>query len=45
MPRSLKKGPFVDKRLIKKMKAISGSNKKQVIKTWSRKSNTKLLCV
>tara|TARA_B100000029_G_scaffold19570_1_gene19620 strand:- start:1036 stop:1305 length:270 start_codon:yes stop_codon:yes gene_type:complete len=38
MPRSLKKGPYIDPRLIKKLKASEGSSKKQVIKTWSRRS-------
>ena len=38
MPRSLKKGPYIDPRLIKKLKLVEGSNKKQVIKTWSRRS-------
>ena len=38
MPRSLKKGPYIDPRLLKKLKAIQGSSKKQVIKTWSRRS-------
>ena len=38
MPRSLKKGPYIDPRLIKKLKVVAGSNKKQVIKTWSRRS-------
>ena len=38
MPRSLKKGPYVDPKLIKKVEAIMSSEKKQVIKTWSRRS-------
>ncbi len=38
MGRSLKKGPFVDDHLMKKVEAQSGSEKKQVIKTWSRRS-------
>ena len=38
MGRSLKKGPFVDEHLMKKVEAQSGSEKKQVIKTWSRRS-------
>jgi small subunit ribosomal protein S19 len=38
MPRSLKKGPFVDLRLMEKVEtAIAASNKK-LIKTWSRRS-------
>ena len=38
MPRSLKKGPFVDLHLLKKVEAASGSNTKRPIKTWSRRS-------
>jgi len=38
MGRSLKKGPFVDDHLMKKVEAQEGSEKKQVIKTWSRRS-------
>jgi small subunit ribosomal protein S19 len=38
MPRSLKKGPFVDDHLIKKVDAQNDSGSKQVIKTWSRRS-------
>ncbi|MFB9276820.1 30S ribosomal protein S19 [Cohnella cellulosilytica] len=38
MGRSLKKGPFVDAYLLKKVEELSGSNKKTVIKTWSRRS-------
>ena len=38
MGRSLKKGPFVDDHLIKKVDAQEDSEKKQVIKTWSRRS-------
>ena len=38
MSRSLKKGPFVDKSLMKKVQALNASNKKEVIKTWSRRS-------
>lgn len=37
MPRSLKKGPFVDPKLLKKIKSLSAGDK-MVIKTWSRKS-------
>ena len=36
MARSLKKGPFVDEYLLKKVEAMG--EKKQVIKTWSRRS-------
>jgi small subunit ribosomal protein S19 len=38
MGRSLKKGPFVDDHLMKKVDAQKDSEKKQVIKTWSRRS-------
>jgi small subunit ribosomal protein S19 len=38
MPRSLKKGPFVDDHLLKKVDAMNEASKKSVIKTWSRRS-------
>ena len=38
MARSLKKGPFADESLLKKVDALNASNDKQVIKTWSRRS-------
>ena len=38
MPRSLKKGPYVHRSLLKKVEANLDSNKKSVIKTWSRSS-------
>jgi small subunit ribosomal protein S19 len=38
MPRSLKKGPFVAAHLMKKVEAMNNSNKKVVVKTWSRRS-------
>lgn len=38
MSRSLKKGPFIDGYLLKKIEEVSASNKKVVIKTWSRRS-------
>jgi small subunit ribosomal protein S19 len=38
MPRSLKKGPFVDDHLLKKVEAQNESGSKNVIKTWSRRS-------
>lgn len=38
MSRSLKKGPFVDQHLMKKIDGLNKDNKKQVIKTWSRRS-------
>ena len=36
MARSLKKGPYVDPKLVKKIDKINDAGKKQVIKTWSR---------
>lgn len=36
MSRSLKKGPYIDSRLLSKVEALNKSNKKQVIKTWAR---------
>jgi small subunit ribosomal protein S19 len=38
MARSLKKGPYIDAKLEKKVGAVVESNKKTVIKTWSRRS-------
>jgi small subunit ribosomal protein S19 len=38
MPRSLKKGPFVDDHLMKKVDAQNDAGSKNVIKTWSRRS-------
>ena len=38
MPRSLKKGPFVDGHLLKKIDALNESGEKRVVKTWSRRS-------
>jgi small subunit ribosomal protein S19 len=38
MPRSLKKGPFVDDHLAKKVEAMNSKGEKRVIKTWSRRS-------
>lgn len=38
MARSIKKGPFVDQHLIKKVDAARSSNDKRPIKTWSRRS-------
>lgn len=38
MGRSLKKGPFADDHLLKKVDALKENDKKQVIKTWSRRS-------
>ena len=38
MSRSLKKGPFVDHHLVKKVEAAEAANNKRPIKTWSRRS-------
>ena len=38
MSRSIKKGPYVEAALLKKVEALNAANKKQVIKTWSRRS-------
>ena len=38
MARSIKKGPFVDAKLMKKVQKLNESGKKEVIKTWSRRS-------
>ncbi|MCC6722174.1 MAG: 30S ribosomal protein S19 [Bacteroidia bacterium] len=38
MPRSLKKGPFVDIKLFRKVEKMNETKKKAVIKTWSRRS-------
>ena len=38
MARSLKKGPYVFDRLLKKFQELNNSGKKEVIKTWSRRS-------
>ena len=38
MSRSIKKGPFIDAKLLKKVEKISRSGQKAVIKTWSRSS-------
>ena len=38
MPRSLKKGPFVDHHLAKKVEVAAAANSKKPIKTWSRRS-------
>lgn len=38
MARSIKKGPFVDLKLIKSIQAMNDSNQKKTIKTWSRRS-------
>ena len=38
MPRSLKKGPYIDLHLMKKVEAANESNDRRPIKTWSRRS-------
>jgi len=38
MPRSLKKGPFIDENLMAKVDRMNRSGDRQVIKTWSRRS-------
>ena len=38
MARSLKKGPFADQHLLNKVDALNKAHKKEVIKTWSRRS-------
>ena len=38
MARSLKKGPFIDHHLLKKVEAVSAGSNKRPIKTWSRRS-------
>ena len=38
MPRSVKKGPFVDDHVARKVDAANNTGNKQVIKTWSRRS-------
>lgn len=38
MARSLKKGPYIDEKLLKRVKKMQASGEKKVIKTWSRAS-------
>lgn len=38
MSRSVKKGPFIDEKLLKKIEQMNSSGNKQMIKTWSRRS-------
>lgn len=38
MGRSIKKGPFADEHLIKKVEELNDKNEKKVVKTWSRRS-------
>ena len=45
MARSIRKGPFVDEHLMKKVQAVSDSGDRRVIKTWSRRSTITPLMV
>ena len=38
MPRSLKKGPYADRKLLRRVKALDRRGVKQVLRTWSRRS-------
>jgi len=38
MPRSVKKGPYVDEKLLKRIEYLNRANQKRVIKTWARRS-------
>ena len=38
MARSVKKGPYIDNSLVKKIEALNAENKKVVVKTWARRS-------
>jgi len=38
MSRSLKKGPFIDEHLLKKVDAMNSETERRIIKTWSRRS-------
>ncbi len=38
MARSLKKGPYIDQALLKKIEELNASNQKRVIKTWARRT-------
>lgn len=38
MPRSVKKGPYVDEKLLSRVREMTKSNQKKVIKTWARRS-------
>lgn len=38
MPRSVKKGPFVDYKLLQKITKLNQTNQKKIVKTWSRAS-------
>jgi small subunit ribosomal protein S19 len=38
MPRSIKKGPFIDYKLMEKISRMNENNQKKILKTWSRAS-------
>jgi small subunit ribosomal protein S19 len=38
VPRSVKKGPFIDESLMKKVEAMNAAGDKKIVKTWSRRS-------
>ena len=38
MPRSLKKGPYIEEKLMKKILSMNEKNERKIIKTWSRRS-------
>ena len=38
MSRSIKKGPFIEKKLLKAVEEMNAANEKKVVKTWSRSS-------
>lgn len=38
MPRSIKKGPFIDESLMKKVEVMNSTGEKKIVKTWSRRS-------
>ncbi|HDL17680.1 MAG TPA: 30S ribosomal protein S19 [Bacteroidetes bacterium] len=38
MPRSIKKGPYIDEKLLSKIENLNASNSKKVVKTWARRS-------
>jgi len=38
VPRSIKKGPFIDESLMKKVEVMNSSGEKKIVKTWSRRS-------
>ncbi len=45
MSRSLKKGPFIDEHVMKKVQALNASSKREVVTTWSRRSTIFPECV